>query len=35
MIGRGTGLLVVLGMVLVSGWYAGSGASAFAQIFRP
>jgi hypothetical protein len=32
---RGTGLLVVLGAVLVSGWYAGSGASAFAQMFQP
>jgi hypothetical protein len=25
----------VLGAVLVSGWYAGSGASALAQMFQP
>jgi hypothetical protein len=35
LVGRGTGLLVVLGVVLVSGWYAGSGASAVVQIFQP
>jgi hypothetical protein len=35
MINRYTAVFLMLGVVLLSGWYAGSGAANIAQIFQP